>query len=170
MFHVHDDYVTQQAQWAQSSKTSGEFTISWGDPQMTRATVSPTSSYKLARGYEIPRTRQESDRSFRLIFKWFNMHTGWYVSCSSGGKESPVIRRHTGTFAASGFSGGPQIGLPECRHRYNSCRHQRHQGALYHHFKSKEVLDMPSSTRSSQNLSATIGCVLCSARGNPSTF
>ena len=31
--------------------------------------------------------------------------------------------------AASGFSGGPQIRLPECRHRYNSRRHQRHQGS-----------------------------------------
>ena len=37
----------------QRLKTSGGLTISWGDPQTTRATGSPTFHTQTARGYEI---------------------------------------------------------------------------------------------------------------------
>jgi hypothetical protein len=32
---------------------------------------------------------QESGRSFRLTLKWFNIHTGWYVSCSREETKGP---------------------------------------------------------------------------------
>ena len=57
-------------------------------------------------------------------------HTYWLlVSRSPEEAKVPRSRAHTGAPAASGFSGSPQIGLPKCGHRYNSRRHQRHQGS-----------------------------------------
>src|ERR1700722_4804388 len=115
---------------AQSSKRSGGLTISWGDPQTTRATVSPTSHTNWREVMKFENTEyQESDRSFRLIFKWLNIHTSSYVSCSREEAKGPRSGAYPGTSAASGFSGGPQIRLPECQHRYNPRRHQRHQGS-----------------------------------------
>jgi hypothetical protein len=42
VFHVHNDYVTPQAQHFRGRKTSGRLTKSWDDPKTARATVSPT--------------------------------------------------------------------------------------------------------------------------------
>ena len=42
VFHVHNDYVTQQAKHFGFRKQSGGLTTSWDDPKTARAAVSPT--------------------------------------------------------------------------------------------------------------------------------
>jgi len=74
---------------------------------------------------------KESDRSFRLIFKWV---LTYILVCMLATHEKKRRTRdpetYTRTFAASGFFGEiHRSGFPERRHRYNSRRHQRHQGS-----------------------------------------
>ena len=80
VFHVHERLRDTTGPAFQSSRRSGGLTISWDEPKTTRATVSPT--FHTNTGARLRNSRASSQgQVFQLVFKWFNIHTSWYVNC-----------------------------------------------------------------------------------------
>ena len=75
------------AQTFRTSQQSGGLTKYWDDSKVARATVSPISHTHRREDTKFENAgNQESVQSFRLTFKWFNKHTGWYVGSTQESK------------------------------------------------------------------------------------